>query len=611
MATAKKKKTVYDESKIKTLSSLEHIRLRSGMYIGRTGDGTQYEDGIYVLLKEAIDNAVDEFIMGHGTSVSIKIEKGKVSVRDYGRGIPLGKLVDCVSKINTGAKYNDDVFQFSVGLNGVGMKAVNALSESFFIRSVRDGKYADAHFERGKKKSDTKKGNAPKDKDGTLVEFTADKEIFGEHEFLDEHIIRRLKFYAYLNSGFKLKYNDQVIEAENGLFDLISHESQFEKVYPPFHYRDKTLELTFTHTNRFNEQYFSFVNGQYTGDGGTHLSAFKEGLLKGINEYAKKKFSGDDVREGIVGAVSIRIKEPIFESQTKNKLGNTEIRASLVTSIKGVVVDLLHKNRKQADKLVEKIEDTQKLRHELQSVKKLARERSKTVSIRIPQLKDCKKHYKRSSGKGLDTEIFITEGQSAAGSLVGCRDAMRQAIFTLKGKPRNVCNLGRESLYKNVELYNLMCALRIEENTDNVRYNKVVLATDADVDGLHIRNLMITMFLRFFEGLVENGHLYILETPLFKVRNKKKTLYCYSEGERDVAVKEIGRGHEITRFKGLGEISPGEFKAFIGDEMRLTPVSLEGEESVHEVINFYMGTNTQERRAYIMDNLILDEESMV
>ena len=402
-----------------------------------------------------------------------------------------------------------------------------------------------------------------------------------------------------------------MIEAENGLFDLISHESQFEKVYPPFHYRDKTLELTFTHTNRFNEQYFSFVNGQYTGDGGTHLSAFKEGLLKGINEYAKKKFSGDDVREGIVGAVSIRIKEPIFESQTKNKLGNTEIRASLVTSIKGVVVDLLHKNRKQADKLVEKIEDTQKLRHELQSVKKLARERSKTVSIRIPQLKDCKKHYKRSSGKGLDTEIFITEGQSAAGSLVGCRDAMRQAIFTLKGKPRNVCNLGRESLYKNVELYNLMCALRIEENTDNVRYNKVVLATDADVDGLHIRNLMITMFLRFFEGLVENGHLYILETPLFKVRNKKKTLYCYSEGERDVAVKEIGRGHEITRFKGLGEISPGEFKAFIGDEMRLTPVSLEGEESVHEVINFYMGANTQERRAYIMDNLILDEESMV
>lgn len=605
------KKATYDESKIKTLSSLEHIRLRSGMYIGRTGDGELYDDGIYVLLKEVIDNAVDEFIMGHGARVTVNIKDGNVSIRDYGRGIPLGKIVDCVSRINTGAKYNDDVFQFSVGLNGVGLKAVNALSSDFLVRSFRGGRYADARFVCGVKKDETKKGNAPKEPDGTLVEFTPDEKIFGKYTFLDEHVIRRLKFYAYLNAGFKLDYNGQIVEAKNGLLDLISHESQFEKVYPPFHYRDKMLELTFTHTNRFSEQYFSFVNGQFTNDGGSHLSAFKEGVLKGINEYSKKKFSGDDVREGIVGAVAIRIKEPIFESQTKNKLGNTEIRATLVSSIKDVVVDLLHKNRKQADKLIEKVEDTQKLRNELLSVKKMARERSKTVSIRIPQLKDCKKHFKRSKGDGLDTEIFITEGQSAAGSLVSCRDAMRQAIFTLKGKPLNVCNLNRDSLYKNTELYNLMCALNIEDNSEHVRYNKVILATDADVDGLHIRNLMITMFLRFFEGMVQNDHLFILETPLFRVRNKKQTIYCYSEAERDAALKEIGRGSEITRFKGLGEISPGEFKGFVGADMRLTPVSLKGEDSIHEVINFYMGTNTQERRQYIMDNLIIDEEALV
>ncbi len=611
MAKAKKK-TTYDESKIKTLSSLAHIRLRTGMYIGRTGDGSQYDDGIYVLLKESLDNSVDEFIMGHGSVVDVNIKDGKVSVRDYGRGIPLGKIVDCVSKINTGAKYNDDVFQFSVGLNGVGMKAVNALSRSFLVRSCRGGKYADAKFVRGVKKKETKKGKAAKsERDGTLVEFEPDNEIFGDYKFLDDHVIRRLKFYAYLNAGFKLNYNGQIIEAKNGLLDLIKHESQFEKVYEPFHFRDKTLEITFTHTNRFNEQYFSFVNGQYTNDGGSHLSAFKEGLLKGVNEFSKKKFSGDDVREGVVGAVAIRIKDPVFESQTKNKLGNAEIRAPLVGQIKDVVVDLLHKDRRQAAKLIEKIEETQKLRNELLSVKKMARERSKTVSIRVPQLKDCKEHYDARAGAGLETEIFITEGQSAAGSLVSCRDAVRQAIFTLKGKPLNVCNLKRDAIYKNTELYNLMRALNIEESCGHLRYNKVVLATDADVDGLHIRNLMITMFLRFFEPLVREGHLYILETPLFKVRNKKQTIYCYSEAERDAAVVSIGRGNEITRFKGLGEISPGEFKGFIGDDMKLTPVTLEGEESIHEVISFYMGTNTQERRQYIMDNLIIDEEALV
>jgi topoisomerase-4 subunit B len=599
------KKHVYDESKVKTLSSLEHIRLRTGMYIGRTGDGSQYDDGIYMLMKEVIDNGVDEFIMGHGTAVEIEVNDEAVTVRDYGRGIPLGKVVECVSKINTGAKYNDDVFQFSVGLNGVGTKAVNALSEVFSVRSHRDGKYVEAEFARGKKKAE-KKGRT-KDRDGTLVHFKPDPKIFGEFQFVEEHILRRLRFYSYLNSGLKLVYNGEEIKAENGLLDLITHECQFEKLYTPFHAREKDLELTFTHTNRFNEQFYSFVNGQFTTDGGTHLSAFREGLLKGINEFSKKKYGGDDVREGVVGAISIRLKDPIFESQTKNKLGNTDIRGKLVGRIKDVVVDLLHRNAKDAEKLITKIEETQKLRKELQSVKKMARDRSRAITIRIPQLRDCRTHYNKKKQTGLKTELFITEGQSAAGSIVSCRDAERQAIYTLKGKPLNVCNLKRDALYKNVEIYNLMRSLDIEDGIDRLRYDRVILATDADVDGLHIRNLLITFFLRFFESVVQGGHLYILETPLFRVRTKKETAYCYTDDERAAAADKLGRSAETTRFKGLGEISPKEFAAFIGDAMKLTPVNIEGEDVVHEVINFYMGTNTITRRAYIMDNLIIDE----
>jgi len=594
----------YDESKIKTLSSLEHIRMRTGMYIGRTGDGSQYEDGIYILLKEVVDNGIDEFIMGFGKRLAVKIEGRTVCVRDFGRGIPLGKVVECVSEINTGAKYNDDVFQFSVGLNGVGTKAVNALSETFLVRSHRDGEYVEARFERGilvKKTS-----GQSKDRNGTHVEFTPDAEIFGKYEYLSEHVERRMRFYAYLNAGLQIDYNGQAFVSEGGLIDLITEESLYEKIYTPLHFRDKTLDFAFTHTNRFSEDYYSFVNGQFTNDGGTHLSAFREGLLKGINEYSKGKFDGDDVREGILAAVAIRLKDPIFESQTKNKLGNTEIRGTLVTRVRDCVVDLLHRDKRAADKLMAKIEDTQKLRKELMAVKKVARERARAVSIRVPQLKDCKMHLDKKKNKGLESMIFITEGQSAAGSLVSCRDVTTQAIFTLKGKPLNVCDLNRDALYKNVEIYNLMRSLDIEEHTDNLRYQQVIMVTDADVDGLHIRNLMITFFLRFFEPLVEQGHLMILETPLFRVRTRKETVYCYSEQERDAAAERLGGKVEITRFKGLGEISPGEFKQFIGKNMRLLKVSLKGEHSIPEVLNFYMGKNTPDRRDYIMQNLTID-----
>ncbi len=595
----------YDETKIKTLSSLEHIRKRTGMYIGRIGDGRHYDDGIYILIKEVVDNAIDEFIMGYGAKVAVTIDGQRVSVRDHGRGIPLGKLVDCVSRINTGAKYNDDVFQFSVGLNGIGTKAVNALSHEFFVRSVRDGKYAEASFVRGELKKQ-KKGKCD-DADGTLVEFSPDPEIFGEVAFDEDHIERRIRFYTYLNAGLTVDLNGVPFVSEGGLLDLVREDTRREAVYPPLHMRSKTMELAFTHTIRFSENYFSFVNGQYTTDGGIHQSAFREGLLKAVNDFAKKKFDGEDVRDGIVGAIAIRLRDPVFESQTKNKLGNTEIRSRLVAEVREGVLDLLHKNPDSADKLIRKVEETQKIRKELQAVKKLAREKARATSIRVPQLKDCKYH-RTDRKKKKNSMVFITEGQSAAGSIVSCRDVLTQAIFALKGKPLNVCDLNRDAIYKNDELYNLMRSLDIESDVDNLRYDQVILATDADVDGLHIRNLLITFFLRFFEPLVLKGHLQILETPLFRVRNKTKTLYCYTEDERDAAVKSIGRGAEITRFKGLGEISPHEFKRFIGPDMRLSPVEIDNHNAVPQLLQFYMGKNTPERRSYIMDHLIVRPE---
>jgi topoisomerase IV subunit B len=598
----------YDESKIKTLSSLEHIRLRTGMYIGRIGDGTNYDDGCYILLKEVIDNAIDEYIMGYGKEVQISIEEGVVTVRDFGRGIPLGKIIECVSMINTGAKYNDDVFQFSVGLNGVGTKAVNALSEVFHVRSVRESKYAEATFERGGLK-DQNKGSCKNEPDGTFVRFVPDHKIFKKALFLEEIIEKRLKHYAYLNSGLRLNCNGKKYYSRKGLLDLIGEEIVDQAIYPPVYFATKTLEFSFTHSNSRNgETFFSFVNGQFTSDGGTHLSAYREGLLKAVNEYTKGKYDGDDVRESMVGAISIRLKDPVFESQTKNKLGNTEIRSDLVTQVREEVLHYLHRNKEIAQQIVSKVEDTKLLRKELQAVKKMARERSKAVRLRIPQLKDCKLHLDKKKGKGANTMVFITEGVSAAGSIVSCRNVMKQAIFTLKGKPLNVWDLKRDVMYKNDEMYNLMCTLGIEDTVENLRYDKVVLATDADVDGLHIRNLLITYFFRFFDQLVYGGHLYVLETPLFRVRNKKKTIYCYSEAERDVAMKELSRGLEITRFKGLGEISPKEFKHFIGDEMRLSQVEYAAARDAAEIFTFYMGRNTPDRKAYIMNNLVVSKE---
>jgi len=594
----------YDEDKIKSLSSLEHIRKRTGMYIGRIGDGRDYDDGIYILLKEIVDNAVDEFIMGYGDRIAIALEGSRITVRDFGRGIPLGKVVECVSRINTGAKYSDEVFQFSVGLNGIGTKAVNALSSHFKVCSYRSGEFAAAIFKQGKLIEEPK-GKIQDEPDGTFISFEPDPEIFGTGTFDLDLIDRRLKYYSFLNAGLRIEFNDRLYLSRNGLLDLLRDELNGEALYPPLHYSSKTLELTVSHTQRFEETFLSFVNGQFTVDGGSHLSAFREGLVKGFNEYSKNKFEADDIREGMAGAIAVRLQEPVFESQTKNKLGNTELRGPLVARVKEIVADLLHRNPKAADMAIQKIEETVKLRRELQSIKKMARERARATSLRIPQLKDCKDHFNKRKGTGAESMLFITEGQSAAGSIVSCRDVNNQAIFTMRGKPLNVCDLQRDVMYKNEELYNLMRSLDIEDSTDRLRYNKIILATDADVDGLHIRNLLLTFFLRFFESVVHEGHVSILETPLFRVRNSRKTTYCYSEEERDAAAKNL-RGVEITRFKGLGEISPSEFKHFIGSGMRLTPVRVGNRHNVPAILSFYMGRNTPERRNYIMNHLVVE-----
>jgi len=595
----------YDESKIKTLSSLEHIRLRTGMYIGRLGDGSNPDDGIYILLKEVIDNAIDEYIMGYGDTIEVEVKDGTVKVRDYGRGIPLGKVVECVSVINTGAKYNDDVFQFSVGLNGVGTKAVNALSCHFRVVAIRDGAFAEAVFKQGILQNERKGKLKDSQRDGTYVEFTPDKEIFGEYQFNLEFIEKRFWNYAYLNEGLTLRFNGQVYKSENGLLDLLNEETGTDIIYPVGYYKGERLEFAFTHTNNYGEEYFSFVNGQYTSDGGTHLSAFKEGFLKGIQTFFKKDYKSEDVREGTTAAIAVKLKNPVFESQTKNKLGNSDIRPWIVQEVKSAVEDWLHKNIEAAKQLELKIIANEKLRTALNVVKKEAREAAKKIALKIPKLKDCKYHLE-DGPKGAESTIFITEGDSAAGSMVSSRDVMTQAIFALRGKPENIYGKKRTAIYKNEELYNMMMALGIENDVSGLRYAKIVIATDADFDGFHIRNLLLTFFLSFFEELVTQGHVYILETPLFRVRNKKETRYCYSEKERDEAVKALGAGCEVTRFKGLGEISPKEFGQFIGKDMRLVPVTINTLKAVPQVLEFYMGKNTPERRDYIMKNLIAD-----
>lgn len=596
----------YDESTVKTLDALSHIRLRSGMYIGRLGDGSNPDDGIYIMLKEVIDNSVDEFIMKHGKTILVTVdyEKGSVSIRDFGRGIPLGKVVDCVSQINTGAKYNDDVFQFSVGLNGVGIKAVNALSSHFLVRSCRDKEFVEASFVRGIIQEQSS-GQTQED-DGTFIEFIPDIEIFKKYTFDPSFLLKRLWHYAYLNTGLVLKFNGETIESKNGLLDLLKEEVTEDKLYEPIHYRGKHLEFAFLHTGSYGENYFSFVNGQYTADGGVHLSAFREGILKGVNEFSKKNFQGVDVREGIVGALLVKVKDPVFESQTKNKLGNAELRAPIVQEVKEAVANLLHMNPEVANLIIERVVFNQKLRKELAAVKKDAREKQKKISFNIPKLRDCKHHYSDHSAHGERTQIFLTEGASASTSIVASRDPLTQAVFSLRGKPLNVFGMKIDQLYKNEEMYNLMNVLNIEEGIDKLRYNQVILATDADVDGLHIRNLLITYFLTYFEPLVMTGHLYILETPLFKVRNKDQTLYCYSEEERERAIAKLKKGVEVTRFKGLGEISPHEFKQFIGKEIRLIPVTVHSFSDIKPTLTFYMGKNTPERKQFIMNNLHLE-----
>lgn len=603
-----KKVADYTDEQIKHLDALEHIRLRSGMYIGRLGDGSNQNDGIYVLLKEVIDNAIDEYIMGFGKKIDIAVKDNRVKVRDYGRGIPLGKVVDCVSEINTGAKYNDDVFQFSVGMNGVGTKAVNALSSYFRVVSIRGGECCEAVFEKGKLKKQRTGKLKDKQPDGTFFEFVPDEEIFGKYSFNMEFVEKRIWNYAYLNSGLVLKCNGKEFSSENGLLDLLKNEIEEESLYTLGSYRGEHLQFAFTHTNAYGENYFSFVNGQYTSDGGTHLNAFKEGFLKGVNDFFHANYKSEDVRDGITAAILAKVKDPVFESQTKNKLGNTDIRQWIVNETQSGLDDWLHKNPKAAERLKEKIEHNEKMRVELASVKKLVREAAKKNSIRIEKLDDCRFHL-GDGEKGENSMIFITEGLSASGVMTHSRDANNQAIFSLRGKPENMYGKKQSDIYKNDELHQLMMALGIENSVENLRYSKIVIATDADNDGFHIRNLVLTFFLGYFEELITAGRVFILETPLFRVRTKKENVYCYSEAERDAAQERLGKNCETSRFKGLGEINPGEFKQFIAPEtIHLTPVEISQLKIIPQLLAFYMGKNTPERRAFIEKNLLSNAE---
>ncbi len=594
----------YGDDKIIHLDALEHIRLRSGMYIGRLGDGSNQNDGIYVLLKEVIDNAIDEFIMGFGNKIDIEVKDNRVKVRDYGRGIPLGKVIECVSEINTGAKYNDDVFQFSVGMNGVGTKAVNALSSYFRVVSVRSGKCAEAVFEKGKLVNQRSGSLRKIQADGTYFEFVPDESIFGKYNFNMEFVEKRIWNYAYLNAGLTLRLNGNEYKSNNGLFDLLNKEIEDTSLYPIGNYQGDRLKFAFTHTNGYGENYFSFVNGQYTVDGGTHLASFKEGFVKGINDFYGTSYKSEDIREGIAAAVLVKVKDPVFESQTKNKLGNTDIRQWIVSETQSGLDDWLHKNPESAKKIQEKIQANEKLRTELSAVKKEAKEAARKISIRIPKLKDCRFHI-QDGKKGENSMIFITEGDSASGTMTHSRNADYQAIFSLRGKPENMYGKKQSEIYKNDELYQLMMALGIEQDIENLKYSKIVIATDADNDGFHIRNLVMTFLLGYFEELVTSGRVFILETPLFRVRNKKENIYCYSEEERDIAQKKLGASAETTRFKGLGEISPSEFKDFISPEtIHLTPVEISQLKMVPKLLAFYMGKNTPERRAFIEKHLL-------
>lgn len=601
-----RKKTAYSESSIISLASLDHIRLRAGMYIGRLGDGSQAEDGIYTLFKEVVDNAIDEFVMGYGHTIHITGDAHELSIRDEGRGIPLGKVIDCVSKINTGAKYTQDVFHFSVGLNGVGLKAVNALSQHFSVRSVRNKKFLKASFSKGILLH-TEQG-ATQDPDGTEVIFSPDHELFENFSFQVEFLKKKIRQYTYLHPGLTIIYNGERIVSTRGLLDLFEEEVQTPLLYSPITFQHSDLAFLFSHTETSSEQYFSFVNGQETTDGGTHLVAFKEGIVKGVNEFFGKNFSSQDIREGLAGCIAIKIASPIFESQTKNKLGNTNIRAELAKRVKEAVLSSLKKNPSSAERIQEKIKLNEKTRKNAQFLKQELKDKQKKLHYKIPKLRDCKFHLTDNSLYGKNSSIFITEGESASASILASRNPLTQAVFSLRGKPMNVFSSKEEAIYKNDELFYLTTALGLHKDSlQNLRYNQVILATDADVDGMHIRNLMITFFLKTFLPLVASNHLFILETPLFKVRHKDATFYCYSEEEKLSTIEHIGKKEsalEITRFKGLGEISPKEFKSFIGADMRLTPVSLPDTETLDTLLQFYMGKNTKERKLFIIENLV-------
>lgn len=597
----------YDESNIKTLSSIDHIRQRPGMYIGRLGNGGHPDDGIYILLKEVIDNSIDEFMQGNGNKIVVTVDNNKCSVRDYGRGIPLGKVIECVSVINTGAKYDDEAFKYSVGLNGVGTKAVNALSSFFEITSYRNGEYMHASFIRGKLK-DKKKGKT-EEADGTFVSFIPDDDesIFGQYSFNLDYITERLWNYAYLNKGLTIEFNKTYIRSRGGLTDLVKKILGDDGLYPLINYKNERLEFSFTHTVGYGESYRSYVNGQYTSDGGTHEAAFKEGILKGINEFYHKSWAAPEVRDGIVATIAIKIANPVFESQTKNKLGNTDVRSWIVSEVKEAVVDTLMKNKDIAKGLEEKIINNEKIHKEEAAVRNGAKEKAKKTSINIPKLKECMYHlnnypakYKEEAEKSM---IFLTEGDSAAGTITKARDPSYQAVFALRGKVHNVQGKKKSEIYKNEELYNMMIALGVEDSVENLRYGKVVIATDADVDGFHIRMLLMTYFFSFFEEIINQGRLFILETPLFRVRNKKECIYCYSEKERDEALKKI-KGAEVTRFKGLGEINPTDFKGFIDENIKLVKVTYENLADIRNEMDFYMGDNTPERRDFIVGNLL-------
>lgn len=610
--------SIYNEDSIRSLDWKEHIRLRPGMYIGKLGDGSAKDDGIYVLVKEVIDNSIDEHVMGFGRVIDVKVSESRVNIRDYGRGIPLGKVVDCVSKINTGGKYDSGAFQKSVGLNGVGTKAVNALSTYFKVQSVREGELKYAEFCRGELSFDSKVESSSQ-RNGTKITFEPDETVFKHYKFIPGYLDDMIWNYAYLNAGLTINFNGQKIHSENGLLDLLSKKiMEDHRRYPIIHFKEDDIEVALTHGNQYGEEYYSFVNGQFTTQGGTHLAAFREAVVKTVREFYGKNFDANDVRQSVVGSVSVRVQDPVFESQTKTKLGSQNmgpdgptLRTFILDAVKKHLDNYLHRNPDTAEALLKRIQQSERERKDIAGIKKLANERAKKANLHNKKLRDCRVHrIDDKKERRFDSQIFITEGDSASGSITKARDVQVQAVFSLRGKPLNSYGLTKKVVYENEEFNLLQHALGIEDGMEFLRYEKIIVATDADVDGMHIRLLLLTFFLQFFPDLVREGHVYILDTPLFRVRNKKKTIYCYSEQEKQSAMQELGGKPEITRFKGLGEISPDEFGAFIGEDIKLDPLRLQDDTSIEDLLKYYMGKNTPDRQRFIIDNLVIEKEEV-